>query len=90
MTSFFVVLQVSSSTKYFPAHFAGIIFHVVVNDVDVVGEVSLVTVGLSTQLTSVGLEAAGVVSSHVPLQGDCARQLHTTEIANCVFTLLLP
>ena len=90
MTSFFVVLQVSSSAKYFATHFAGIIFHVVVNDVNVVGEVSLVTVSLSTQLTSVGLEAAGVVSSHVPLQGDCARQLQTTEIANCVFTLLLP
>ena len=90
MTSFFVVLQVSSSAKYFATHFAGIIFHVVVNDVNVVGEVSLVTVSLSTQLTSVGLEAAWIVSSHVPLQGDSTRQLHTTEIANCVFTLLLP
>ena len=76
MTSFFVVLQVSSSAKYFAAYFAGVIFHVVVNDVNVVGEVSLVTVSLSTQLTSVGLEAAGIVSSHVPLQGDSTRQLH--------------
>ena len=87
--SLLMVLQIVSSSKFVTTYCARELFHLLVNDINVVRKAPFITVCLSTFLTSVTLQTTVVMNPHVPLHSKCRRELLSTQVTNPFLTFTL-